>query len=236
VTSVYNVGMAGLRARVREELTEEIKRLARQQLVEHGASELSLRAIARDMDMASSAIYRYFASRDELLTALIIDAYDAIGAVAEQTDLAHQRSSIANRFVAIGLAAYQWAKDHPAEYGLIYGTPIPGYRAPTDTVAPATRFSRVLLGLLDDGERDGSINTNDPIPTPRSLRSELRRVNELAGTAIAEPVMARGMASWISMFGTISFVLFGHLHNVIEDNDTFVRNAFERAAASVVGY
>src|SRR6202034_3798385 len=72
------------RERARAELTREIKEGARRQLAATGADGISLRAVARELGMASSALYRYFPSRDDLLTALIIDAYDAIGAAAEQ--------------------------------------------------------------------------------------------------------------------------------------------------------
>src|SRR6476620_4181691 len=72
------------RARARAELTEEIKAAARRQLIEGGPSELSLRGVARELGMVSSAVYRYFASRDELLTALVIDSYDSLGTVAEE--------------------------------------------------------------------------------------------------------------------------------------------------------
>ena len=72
----------GARARVRAELTEEIKAVARRHLAESGAAALSLRAVARDVGMVSSAVYRYFPSRDDLLTALIVEAYDALGTAA----------------------------------------------------------------------------------------------------------------------------------------------------------
>ena len=75
---------ATARARARAELTNEIKATARRHLAEVGAPALSLRAVARELGMASSAVYRYFASRDELLTALIVDAFDAVGAAAEE--------------------------------------------------------------------------------------------------------------------------------------------------------
>ena len=78
--------MPGIRERARAETTAEIIRLAREQIAEHGAAELSLRAIARDLGMVSSAIYRYFASRDELLTRLIIDSYDRLGEAVEAAD------------------------------------------------------------------------------------------------------------------------------------------------------
>jgi AcrR family transcriptional regulator len=226
--------VTGLRARVRLELIEEIKRLARQQLALSGASELSLRAIARDMDMASSAIYRYFESRDELLTALIIDAYEAIGEVAEQADAAHRRSSFKSRFVAIGVAAYEWARAHPAEYALIYGTPVPGYKAPDDTIGPATRLTGVLVRLLADGYANGSIAPGDGSPTPRTLRSDMGDINRTFGTNIPEPLLAHGVQAWTAMVGTISFILFGHLHSVVSDHDGYVRHVLDDIAGRTV--
>jgi AcrR family transcriptional regulator len=227
------VVVTGLRARVRLELTDEIKRLARQQLDSVGASELSLRAIARDMDMASSAMYRYFPSRDDLLTALIIDAYNALGDVAEAADAAHQRSSIKGRFIAIGLAAYEWAKAHRAEYGLIYGTPVPGYKAPTDTIGPAIRFAGVLVRLLADGIDDGSV-INDATSLPRAVRRDMTAINVTFETSIPEPVMARGVQAWSALFGTISFTLFGHLHNVVSDYDTYLRHSLDVIATRMI--
>ena len=71
------------RERARAELTDEIKAVARRQLATVGAQGLSLRAVSRELGMVSSALYRYFPSRDDLLTVLIIDAYDALGEAAE---------------------------------------------------------------------------------------------------------------------------------------------------------
>ena len=79
---------AGTRARVRAALTREIVDAARRHLAVDGAAGLSLRAVARELGMASSAVYRYFPSRDDLLTALIVDAYDALGAAAEEAEAA----------------------------------------------------------------------------------------------------------------------------------------------------
>ena len=74
-----------MRARLRAEMTDEIKAIARRHLATEGAN-LSLRAVARDVGGVSSAIYRYFPSRDDLLTRLIIDGYDALGEAAEKAD------------------------------------------------------------------------------------------------------------------------------------------------------
>ena len=89
------------RERARAEITREILDAARGYLATDGAPALSLRAIARDLGMASSALYRYFDSRDALLTRLIIDAYDSLGAAAEASESVVDRADLAGRFTAI---------------------------------------------------------------------------------------------------------------------------------------
>src|SRR5689334_6273551 len=136
---------AGVRARVRAEMTEEIKTVARRHLASEGAN-LSLRAVARDLGMASSAVYRYFASRDELLTALIIDAYDAVGAAAERA--VRDVPGHTEKLVAVGLAVREWALAEPHQWALIYGSPVPGYQAPPDTIGPATRVILLIVSIV----------------------------------------------------------------------------------------
>src|SRR5258706_9577254 len=113
---------ASIRARVRAEMITEIKAVARGHLETDGAN-LSLRAVARDLGLVSSALYRYFASRDELLTALIIDAYNALGDAAEQAEAAVDRADLTGRHAALCHAVRRWAVDHPHEYALTYGSP-----------------------------------------------------------------------------------------------------------------
>ena len=134
------------------ELTEEIKAVARRHLAEQGSAALSLRAVAREVGMVSSAVYRYFPSRDDLLTALIIDAYDAVGEQAEarrpRLPQSHDRGSGPGR-VRSACGPGRCANAH--EYALIYGSPVPGYAAPEATIVPASRVPLVFLGLLVDG-------------------------------------------------------------------------------------
>src|SRR5579859_2435714 len=114
------------RARARAEMTDEIKRVAREHLAAQGP-DLSLRAVARELGVVSSAVYRYFASRDELLTALIIDAYNELGAAAETAEAAVSRRDLAGRWIALGRGIRGWAVANPHEYALLYGSPVPGY-------------------------------------------------------------------------------------------------------------
>jgi AcrR family transcriptional regulator len=149
-------------------MIDEIKETARRQLAAEGA-DLSLRAIARELGMVSSALYRYFASRDELLTALIIDAYNAIGEAGERADAAiTERLDLTRRWLAVANAWRDWALAHPAEYALIHGSPVPGYAAPADTIAPASRRFLVIAAIIRDGRQSGVLAPAPapPIPAP----------------------------------------------------------------------
>lgn len=136
------------RERVRAELIREITEIARRQLATEGAAGLSLRAVAREMGMVSSAIYRYFPSRDDLLTALIIDGYNAVGEAVERADAATAAEDFAGRWLAVCRAVRAWALAHPHEYALLYGSPVPGYEAPQDTVPAAMRDTVVLARII----------------------------------------------------------------------------------------
>src|SRR3954452_19035806 len=138
---------SGVRARVRAEMTAEIKTVARRHLATDGAN-LSLRAVARDIGLASSAVYRYFASRDELLTAMIIDAYDSVGATAEEAVKGVEGD--VERLRAGGTAVRDGALAAPHQWALIYGSPVPGYQAPQDTVGPAIRVIMLIGSIVRD--------------------------------------------------------------------------------------
>src|SRR3954449_8855417 len=122
------------RERAKEQVRAQLRSVARRHIAERGAPDLSLRAVARELDMASSAIYRHFSSREELITSLIIESYDSVADVAERADRieAGQGQDAAARWLAICRAIREWAVEHPHEYTLLYGSPIPGYRAPID--------------------------------------------------------------------------------------------------------
>jgi AcrR family transcriptional regulator len=203
----------GARARVRAELTREIKDVARRQLAESGAAALSLRAVARDLGMVSSAVYRYFPSRDELLTALIVDAYEAVGGAAEKAEKKVARKDLQGRWMATVRAVRTWAVKHPQEYALIFGSPIPGYAAPQDTIDPAARIPLLLLAIVNDR---GAVTTDDR-PVPRSVRADLRAIGAQAAPEASEAQLGRSLMAWSQLVGLISFELFGHLNNVIHD-------------------
>jgi AcrR family transcriptional regulator len=224
----------GLRARMRAELTNEIKDEARRQLAAEGAPALSLRAVTRSLGMASSAIYRYFPSRDDLLTALIVDAYDAVGAAAEEADARCSRRDYGGRWRTVGLAIRGWAIANPHEYALVYGSPVPGYRAPQDTVGPASRVTLVLARIVDEASGSGhlAVPTGLPgLPPPGTdLLAETRRLADLAFPHVPDEAIVRALAAWTQLFGMISFELFGHFHAVVDDmGPVFERSLLETA-------
>jgi AcrR family transcriptional regulator len=209
------------RARVREELTREIKNAAGRQLAELGSAALSLRAVARELGMASSAVYRYFPSRDELLTALIIDAYDAIGAAAEAAEAAVDRTDHPGRWLAATAGTRAWAVANPQEYALIFGSPVPGYQAPRTTVDPAARIPLLSLRILGDAAEAGALRTTGESTIPGSVRADLKALRDLAAPGLSDEQLARAVMAWTQLIGSISFELFGHLHNVIHDYETY---------------
>lgn len=228
------------RQRARIQITAEILAAARLRLTKQGPGELSLRAVARDVGMVSSAIYRYFASRDELLTALLIVAYDELGETVENADASVTvRDNYVARWTTACRAIRGWAIDHPGDYALLYGSPVPGYSAPQDTIDAATRGTLVLVRIVLDAQ------TADPSIIPRTgnadatlktaMRDALDFFSQLevhAATATPE-VAFRLVAAWAALFGSISFELFGHLAGSVSDNERFFDQVVDRLAADL---
>jgi AcrR family transcriptional regulator len=236
------------RERARAELTREIKEEARRQLATQGASGLSLRAVARELGMVSSALYRYFRSRDELLTALIIDAYDALGAAAEAASSGRPAADIRGRWRAACGAIRSWALANSHEYALIYGSPVPGYQAPQATVASAIRVWSVLGAIVADagtaaghadtdawhghadawhGHADGRLPRQ---PLPPVLAEQAAIVAGAIAPGVPGTVIARALIAGTQLFGMISFELFGQFVGSLDPADAFFGYAVERMA------
>ncbi|MBM7791298.1 TetR/AcrR family transcriptional regulator [Tenggerimyces flavus] len=224
----------GVRERAREELTQEIKNEARRQLGEHGAQGLSLRAVARELEMASSAIYRYFPSRDDLLTALIIDAFNAVGAHVEKAEAKQDRADHLARWQAACKAVRTWAHAHPWEYALLYGSPVVGYRAPQDTAAPAARVPVVLLGIVADAHQAGELQAVQGPPLTDQVSQEIEHLVALLPALALQDVLRSNLAvliaAWTQLYGLLSFELWGHLEGVVEDRTAIFEYATNQLA------
>ncbi|MFF0339017.1 TetR/AcrR family transcriptional regulator [Kribbella sp. NPDC004875] len=218
------------RERARAELTEEIKTAARRQLATVGAEALSLRGICRELGMVSSALYRYFANRDELLTALIIDAYNAMGAAAEA---AATGADTVEEWTTICAAVRDWARANRHEYALIYGSPISGYQAPQTTVEPAARVPLLLLGLLQKAQVAGRLEVPADAPEPSGLLAEQTQVLVALAPDVPPAVLVRTVIVWTQLFGMISFELFGQLVGSMDPADEFFASTTRQMAAFV---
>jgi len=212
------------RGRIQEQMRGEIKAGAWRQMARDGASGLSLRAIASEMGVTAPALYRYYPSRDELITALIVDAFHALGDALEAARGLAQADVFAEQFVMMMRDYRAWALAHPAEFTLIYGTPIPGYHAPEALTAPAVRRSLApLLALLVAAAQAGQI-TPDPAyaPAPPQLRERFRAMLPEAGMEQV-PLIALhvGFVSWAHLQGLIMLELFGHIAPVVGDPQQF---------------
>ncbi|AXK44731.1 TetR/AcrR family transcriptional regulator [Brachybacterium saurashtrense] len=197
------------RALARERTMARIVELGNGQLRDSGVAGLSVREIARGLGMVSSAIYRYVASRDELLTLLIVDAYEDLAAAVEAA-LAGAGEAPRARFLALGSAMSRWALTQPERWTLLYGTPVPGYAAPAETTnAPGTRVMRAVLAIAADGARA----TEGP-GTPALAQSVTSLLDEhLAEFGVeADPATAaRAVTAWSGLVGVISAHVTGQL-------------------------
>ncbi|MFI6294396.1 TetR/AcrR family transcriptional regulator [Nonomuraea sp. NPDC050790] len=221
------------RERVRAELTKEIADIARRQLATEGANGLSLRAVAREMGMVSSAIYRYFPSRDDLLTTLIIDGYNAIGERVEQADAAVSREDHLGRWLAVCHAVRGWALAHPHEYALLYGSPVPGYQAPQDTIEARIRDTVVFGRILADAYEAGALNPPAIAPAPPAVLSEDAALVRDVMPGVPDLVVFLAINAWTGLFGWVSFEVFGQFNNTLNHLDTAFEHSMRTNAALI---
>ena len=212
------------RARAREQTMRDIVRIGREHLATDGAAALSLRAVARDLGLVSSAVYRYVASRDELLTLLVVDGYDELGDAVDSALEAVDRADHAGRMRAIGRAVRIWALAEPATYALLFGSPVPGYEAPAErTTEPGTRVALRLVTVWEDAWVAGAVSLPDEPVGPRRLARDLARIRRETGITAPDALVARGLFAWAAVFGCVSFEVFGQYgaDTFADPNDIF---------------
>ncbi len=228
---------ASPRERARVAFTRDILDISRRQIAESGAAALSMRAVARELEVASSALYRYFPSRDALLTALIVDAYAALADRAEAAQAKVPADDHLARWRAICHAVRDWAHDSPHEYALVYGSPVPGYAAPEETVDAGTRLPYLLLGVVRDAWAAGALAKPGGADVPAlSPQMATQAAHLAAGAGLGElpdVILVRAMIAWTQVFGAVSLELFGHLKGGFTDDAPFFATSVDLMAHSV---
>ncbi len=222
----------------RETIRTRILDAARARLTDEGPAQLSLRAVARDVGMVSSATYRYFPSRDDLLTALLVQDYNELGAAVERADAAHDRADVGGRWVAACRAIREWSVAHPGDFALLYGSPVPGYAAPQETIEPATRATLVLVRIALDGTAGRPVSAPAGASAPgvagpvvAGAVAYIRALGEV--DEVDDEVVMRTLMAWTSLFGTVSFELFGHYVGSVSDHAAYFDLVAERLAADI---
>lgn len=236
----------GVRARARAQLMADLLAAARTRLAAEGPAGLSLRAVARDLGVSSSAVYRYVDSRDALLTALIIEAYDEVGAECERAmgDAFERGLDPGATWLAVGHSFRRWALANRSSFELIYGTPVPGYAAPRDTVTAATRLWLVISDILLSAKARGELDPAGPDFDDQGLvgadvvafAQEHVTASGARGLEVEPPTeveLARSTTLWVSLVGAVSAEVFGHLHGMTTDHARSFEITLATAAAGV---
>lgn len=216
------------RDRARAATTREIKDTARRLLVAGGAEALSLRAIARDMGMTAPALYRYFPSREDLVAHLIGDLYRELDGALEAARDAEPAADTPGRLLAASRAFRHWALGHPREFGLLFGSPIPGVliaeKRPdgatgngVPTEDPGLRFGRVFGDLVARiyQERPFPVLADEEMDPP--LRAQLARWSDALPVPLPLGVAQVFLSCWIRLYGMVSMEVFHHLKFALAD-------------------
>ncbi|WP_072805261.1 TetR/AcrR family transcriptional regulator [Rhodococcoides yunnanense] len=195
------------RERARAQTLLDITRIGREHLAADGAAALSLRAVARDLGVVSSAVYRYVKSRDELLTLLVVDAYTQLG---DEVDAAVDAADgPVEKFLTLGRTVRSWGLREPAGYALLFGSPVPGYHAPAEqTTGPGTRVIVKLVQIFDEAWREDRLVARTTPASLSGLHGDFSDIRNEMGTDMSDDALARGVTVWASLFGAVSFDVF----------------------------
>ncbi|MEV6138293.1 WHG domain-containing protein [Nocardia sp. NPDC051990] len=210
------------RARARAQTMNDIVRIGREHLATDGAAALSLRAVARDLGVVSSAVYRYVRSRDELLTLLVIDGYNALGDAVDAALADAPDDDPIEGLRIVGRTVRYWALAEPARYGLLFGTPVPGYDAPAEqTTVPGTRVITTMQTLFARAYHAGKLTAPvEERPLSSALAANFADIRASFGHDIPDWLVARGITMWVGLFGAVTFDVFDQF-----GTDTFADRA-----------
>jgi AcrR family transcriptional regulator len=219
-----------------EEMQTKIKAVARQQMADGGTASISLRGIATALQVTAPALYRYYPTRDDLITALIVDAFNALADALEAAEVAHASANAPAQLMAVLHAYRQWALEHPTDFQLIYGNPIPGYDAPSDVTVPAV--SRTFIPLMRPmviALNNGDFTPQTPFTqVPTHNAAHIQALIERGGYPISVSTFNIGMMLWVHIHGVIMLELFHHIGPNVGDVDAFYDSTL-RALLTAMG-
>jgi AcrR family transcriptional regulator len=210
------------RERRHEQTRQEIKQIARQQMAQQGTGSISLRGIAAEMGMRAPSLYNYYTNRDDLITDLLVDSYTHQAEILEQASASCQTQETITCLLTTILAYRQWAVEHPTEFALIAGSPIPGYVAPIEQTLPQARRSlKVLLDILQRAWDEHLLHSSSPDPTPDNFNDDF--LSWCRENSYALPVVFLFLECYAFLQGVIALEVFGHLPFFLKDPVAFYR-------------
>jgi AcrR family transcriptional regulator len=198
----------GVRQDSRARMEAQIVEVGRRHLITDGPAGLSLRAIARELGVVSSAVYRYVSSRDDLLTLLLVDAYTELAARVDEAGAAGD-PGWRGQILRMAHAARDWAVSQPARWALLYGSPVPGYRAPAErTTGPGTRVVGALFAAVAAGIGAGEVADGKGV-VPESLSSDFDGLRAEFHFSGGDAAVGKAITLWAGLVGGISLEVFG---------------------------
>jgi AcrR family transcriptional regulator len=222
------------RERQRDATREEIIATAWKQIGEQGVASLSLRAIAREMGITAPGLYRYYSSRDDLVTVLIIEAFQSFSISLETARDECKPFDHAGRFRSVCRAYFQWAHSHPQKYSLIFGTPVPGYVLDARAGPAAQRGFLVLQNVIGEAhmaEKNSGDLVTIRIPADLKLQYEILKKYGMPYTPL---VTHLALSVWSMVHGMVSLYLYGYFSGFLADqSETFVNLEIEKMTRAI---
>lgn len=192
----------------------EIRTTARKLLTTQGASAVTINAVAREMGLSGPALYRYYASYDELVEAVIADFYQELAATMEAARDVYTSADANLRFLATCRAMRGWAITHPTEFGWMFASPISESikrRPDSPRHAAGQNFERVFL------EQIVELWKVKPYPVPRaedlapSLREQMQKYSHEVGGDLPPEAMHVFLSGWVRLYGLLCMEVLNQL-------------------------
>ncbi len=228
------------RDRARADTAREIKETARRVLVRHGVEGLALRAVAREMGMTAPGLYRYFASREDLVEHVVADLYDELCDVLEAARDAVDPARPGTQILQVSRAFRSWATTHHAEFGLLFGSPAEsaGVSPHGAKEGPAQQAAHRFGGVFGALVARIYLEHGFPIPAEDDLEADLRAQLSTWCDTLPVPlpvgVMFVFLSCWIRLYGMVCMEVFGHLRFALDDPEPMFE-AELRALGEVLG-
>jgi AcrR family transcriptional regulator len=219
---------ASRRDRLRAATTEEIIQTARRLVVENGPAAMSLRAIARDMGMTAPGLYRYFDSHEELLRHVCADIFTELGedirqaihaAVPQPGTGDPDIAKLTVKMVAACREFRRWSLNHQAEFGLLFGVPLPGLDDGRYDIADecALAFAGIFYAMFIELWKAAPFPVLEAEEIDPGLRAQLIRYRDALGAGVPVGTVLTFLRCWTVLYGAVAMEVFGHLRFALTD-------------------